>query len=521
MRFLIALAFAAPLLAQNCEYVVTPAEFNVPAEGQTLGSVLVSQTPESSCGLYLATTSVLWIHIDPDYGGGLPGTTVHFTVDANLGAAPRSGVMTIALKTVIVKQEGAHCDFSISPTSQTVPVGGGDATFTVQSGCAWQATSNAGWITLKANGISGVPIAYTATRNTCVSPRNGVITVQTGLTTPPPPTLSVTQEGSPDNISLSAYSATVGAAASDGRITVTTGDVCNWKATADVNWIRITIGASGTGNGGISYHLLENTAAERTGSIRVGALTYTITQRAPSQPAPVLKAVASAANYNADAVAPGEIVALFGSNLGPSSIVKAEVENGAFPTSLAGTQVLFDGVPAPLIYTLQGQVSAVVPYAVAGKTSTDVQVKYLDSVSDTLNVPVRAGHPGIFTLDSSGVGPGAILNQDATVNTSGNRAERLSVIAIYCTGGGVTDPASADGEVVAGDLRHLTQTPIAVTIGGMNAAVKYAGAVPGSIAGLVQINAEIPAGLAPAIAAPVVVKIGDWNSTPNVTVSVK
>src|SRR3954469_21710981 len=103
MRFLIALALAAPLLAQNCEYVATPSEFNVTAEGQSPRSVLVTQTPGSSCELYLANTTVPWIHIDPLSSGGLPGSSVNFTVDANLGAAPRSGVMTIALKTVTVK----------------------------------------------------------------------------------------------------------------------------------------------------------------------------------------------------------------------------------------------------------------------------------------------------------------------------------------------------------------------------------------------------------------------------------
>ena len=118
------------------------------------------------------------------------------------------------------------------------------------------------------------------------------------------------------------------------------------------------------------------------------------------------------------------------------------------------------------------------------------------------------------------LGRGAILNQDLQVNTSGNRAEALSIIAIYCTGGGVTDPVSGDGEVIGGALRRLTQT-VTVTIGGVNAAVKFAGAVPGAIAGLTQINAEVPAGLVPSTAAPVIVKIGDWTSTPNVTVAIK
>jgi uncharacterized protein (TIGR03437 family) len=60
-----------------------------------------------------------------------------------------------------------------------------------------------------------------------------------------------------------------------------------------------------------------------------------------------------------------------------------------------------------------------------------------------------------------------------------------------------------------------------VTIGGVNAVVKYAGAAPGSVAGLTQINVEVPAALAPALALPVIVKIGDFASTAGVTVAVK
>jgi len=65
----------------------------------------------------------------------------------------------------------------------------------------------------------------------------------------------------------------------------------------------------------------------------------------------------------------------------------------------------------------------------------------------------------------------------------------------------------------------LSQTPV-VTIGGVNAVVKFAGASPGSVTGLTQINVEVPSGLSPALALPVVVKIGDFSSTGVATVAV-
>ena len=280
---------------------------------------------------------------------------------------------------------------------------------------------------------------------------------------------------------------------------------------------------SGTGSGGISYHILANTSNRSVrGSIRVGALTYTITQQAPGPPTPTLTTVANAASYTADAVSPGEIVVLFGANMGPASIATLQVNNGTVTNLLAATQVMFDGVAAPMIYTLNGQVSAVVPYGVAGKTTTQVQVQYQGSASNTLAVPVQAATPAIFSLDSSGKGPGAILNQDTSINSTGNPAATGSVISLYCTGGGVTSPASADGEVIGGALRNLVQFPATtVTIGGVNAPVQFAGAVPGAVAGLTQINVQVPAGLGPALALPVVVKIGDFSSTSGVTVAVK
>jgi len=168
-------------------------------------------------------------------------------------------------------------------------------------------------------------------------------------------------------------------------------------------------------------------------------------------------------------------------------------------------------------------VSAVVPYGVAGKTSTQVQVSYQGAVSNTVTMPVRAATPGIFSLDSSGVGPGAISNQDTSTNSTGNPAARDSVIAIYCTGGGVTTPATTpDGLVIGVPPPVLSQTPVVtVTIGGVNAPVEYAGAVPGTIAGLTQINVKVPAALTPSLALPVIIKIGDATSTNGVTVAVK
>jgi uncharacterized protein (TIGR03437 family) len=133
---------------------------------------------------------------------------------------------------------------------------------------------------------------------------------------------------------------------------------------------------------------------------------------------------------------------------------------------------------------------------------------------------VQPATPGIFTLDSSGSGPGAILNEDFSLNSSANPALRGHIIAIYCTGGGVTTPASPDGSVTGVPPAVLAQTPT-VTIGGVNAVVKFSGAAPGSVAGLTQINVEVPAAAPASLALPVIITFGNYASTPAATVSIK
>ena len=82
-----------------------------------------------------------------------------------------------------------------------------------------------------------------------------------------------------------------------------------------------------------------------------------------------------AARAPGNAVAPGEVVSIFGTQLGPSSAVVAEADsNGMMPTALAGTQVLFDGRAAPLLYVSQDQVNAVAPFELSPGRNTAIQV---------------------------------------------------------------------------------------------------------------------------------------------------
>jgi len=220
-----------------------------------------------------------------------------------------------------------------------------------------------------------------------------------------------------------------------------------------------------------------------------------------SKPSILRDCVVNAASYLGGGVAPGEIVTIFGAAMGPSQTVPLSLTaDQRLDTTLAGARILFNGAPAPLMYVSDKQSSAIVPYAVAGRTSVDVQVEYQGVQSDVMTVPVLPSRPGIFSLDGSGQGLLAILNEDGSVNSPSNPAARGSIVTIYATGGGEHDPAVADGQILSNVLPRVS-LPISLSFDNgpeydVNAdgEVLYAGGSPGSVAGLLQINVRVPLG---------------------------
>jgi uncharacterized protein (TIGR03437 family) len=240
-----------------------------------------------------------------------------------------------------------------------------------------------------------------------------------------------------------------------------------------------------------------------------------------ASPALTAAGVANAASYAPGAVAPGEIVSLFGSAIGPPAPAPLALTNPVLvANSLEGVHVLFDGVPAPVLFASSGQLNVVVPYAVAGESTTQVQVEYLGSLSAPVSLPVAATAPGIFTLSASGAGPGAILNAvDESVNSATNPAARGDWVSIFATGAGATTPSGVDGLLASGPS-YPPNAPVIVTIGGITCPLNYEGAAPGLVSGLVQINAQVPAGVSPGPTVPVSVSIGGVSAQNGVTVAV-
>ncbi len=235
---------------------------------------------------------------------------------------------------------------------------------------------------------------------------------------------------------------------------------------------------------------------------------------------PLVTSAVNAASLKTGVVAPGELVTIFGSSLGPALATGLQLSpSGLVSTTLAQNQVLFDGIPSPLLYTSAGQIRAVVPYAVAGETNTQLVVTNYGQSSAALAIAVKDSAPALFTVDNTGQGQGAILNQDGSANGALNPAVRGSVVLLYATGAGQTDPPGIDG-LRAVETLPVPVLPVSVTIDGRAAQVLYAGAAPGLVAGVMQVNARVPDGISSG-AVPVVLQIGTAASQAGVTLSVQ
>jgi hypothetical protein len=143
-------------------------------------------------------------------------------------------------------------------------------------GCAWTATSNAPWITVTAgtSGTGNGVIIFNAAANPGVA-RSGTITIGGQ-------TLTVTQQSAPCTFSIAPGSQTLGAAGGPGSISVTAGGSCAWTATSsNPEWLSITGGASGAGNGQVTFAAAVNaTGAGRTASITIANQSFMLTQTA-------------------------------------------------------------------------------------------------------------------------------------------------------------------------------------------------------------------------------------------------
>jgi len=245
-------------------------------------------------------------------------------------------------------------------------------------------------------------------------------------------------------------------------------------------------------------------------------LTLTVTNPAPGGSAsttesvsnsPTVGAVLNAADYNGTQISPGELVAIFGVNMGPlPPLTMTEQTNPGFvDTTLGGVSVTIDGQAAPLIYVSSTQVNLQVPYEVTLGANKVVVLTY-GSGSSTFPVTIATNDPGLFTSNGSGVGTVAAINEHPvgasvlySLNAAATPAYAGDVVEVYLTGeGSWVSPLvipEATGYIVPLTLVPLPQDmPYpAVTIAGLPATVLSASPVYGCIMGILQMNITVPA----------------------------
>lgn len=306
------------------------------------------------------------------------------------------------------------------------------------------------------------------------------------------------------------------------------GAALNFTAATNAPWVTITP-ASGATPAALSVSI--NPAGLQAGD-NAAIITITpspsgtpvniaVTATLGGQDLPVVTATTNAASFAPGPVAPGELITIFGRNLGGATLLQSRTApDGRLETMLGDTRVLFDGVAAPLIYVSANQVSAIVPYEMRGRNTAQLRIERQNYQTNPTEVRIVDAVPGIFVLDASG--QGAILNQDFSVNGIDKAAQAGSVISIYATGEGETSPSGVSGRITPVVFEELARPilPVTAQVGAAPAEVLYAGSAPGLPAGVLQVNVRIPS-TAAAGSVPILINVGGFSSQPGVFVTVR
>ncbi len=330
----------------ECKYSVVPSTTSVRGSGGT-GSINV--TAPEGCE-WTASSSVDWLTLSASSGAG--NGVLTFTAKPNSGPA-RQGTLQVAGQSVTITQEPG-CSFSVTPANVSVPAAGGSGTIAITgpAGCGWAAQSGEPWVTLSpATGSGNGTVTFTAQRNT--GPQRQATLQVAGRS------VIVTQAGecvysiSPPN---AAFTPTGG----PGNVAVTAGSDCNWTATSNANepWLQVTSGASGQGNGTVSYGVQANAGAERIGTLLIAGQTFTVTQAAAAcvflikpqnatsgeagGPGSVAVATRSDCNWTATSMASWIRVTAGASGQGNGTVSYAVDANPSFPSGRTGTILIGD-----------------------------------------------------------------------------------------------------------------------------------------------------------------------------------
>ncbi len=467
-----------------------------------------------------------------------PNVSVTVTPTGTLSFTQAQGGPVPPSQNVTLTSTGGSASF----TAQVIPITGGNwLTLSTQSGTI----STSGTLTASinptvANTLSASANPYTsqislAFPGTSTPPitLNVNLTVTTQTLTVTPQTLSFSyQVGGSTPASQPITVSTTGPGVSFTVTPTSTGNWLSVDATSGTTpkTINVSVNPANLPLGTMVGTPVTGTISIYAASLPANPTVVTVTVTTVAPPTPQPSTIANSGSGAFGGIAPGELITIKGSLLGPATPASFTVNSqGTVNSTLSGVQVLFDGTPGTPTYVSSNQINVIVPYEVAGRIATNVVVTYQMQSSAPIPQTVVSVAPSIYTLTADGKGQAAAYNvADGKINgpaggvTVGSvliptePAPKGSYIAVYGTGGGQTDPASTTGSVTS-TLQPLhgwtaTSGTVTATIGGLPATVTFAGAAPGLITGVVQYDIQIPAG-ASSGSLPLVITV-DGVSTP-------
>jgi uncharacterized protein (TIGR03437 family) len=274
---------------------------------------------------------------------------------------------------------------------------------------------------------------------------------------------------------------------SDGGVALETVTVSGGTASLTVNSFQLSAGTN-------------TITAQYSGDGNYNAATSAaVTITIPVSTAPAITGVTNAASFK-QVYAPGMILAVFGSNLGPAT--PALAPSVPLPTSLGGVTVTINGVAAPLYYVSSGQLNVQIPYATTVNATATLTVSY-GGQSASISFLVSAAAPGIFYDPNSG---------DVVPYES---AAPGATITLYITGDGAQSPAATTGSTPAPNVVPKPTQNVAMTVGGtavnLQCPTCFVGTPSWSV-GVTQINFQVPASAIPGAPLEIVVTVGGVQS---------
>jgi hypothetical protein len=280
--------------AAPCEFRFSPAAHAADAAG---GELTVAVDTVQGC-TWSAASDVPWIAVIATENTGGAGT-LRFRVEPNSGDV-RNGGLVVAGQRIEVTQSGAsmQCSFAIAPLEQSAPSAGGSRVVAISApnGCGWAAVSGVPWIAVE----TGVTGNGNGTATLRIAPNTG--SARSGIVTIAGQVHTVTQSGGAGDCAyeIAPSSSSAPAAGADVAVSVTARIGCAWTAASQADWIAVTDGASGNGNGTTRLTIATNAGGTRTGTVLVAGVPHSVTQAAAPVPcnfaiAPTEHTVAAAA----------------------------------------------------------------------------------------------------------------------------------------------------------------------------------------------------------------------------------